>query len=568
MNQYNMRWRWMNDLPMELHQYIHGYLPKEKLLEMLRMSKYYRLVAEEFLYKEIYFHEEHYFQINLLFLTILDRPDLAKGIKRFTLIHETSSRAVKHGNNDYYRDSFNKITTVRDMIDDIGRDLNWELVMRWFGDIYACRESFDGALAVILCLAQNLEHLDLGIRTDRTLSITTKLLEQEWRHSRKSPEICPFGKLKSLCIGGGAYSATPVFPWMESLSIKYNYRSHRQGVMYFPYRGSSTKLRILEMQNVDASPTDFEKLLSYPELSNLKELKVSGLYVEPESEWKDYDLQHLTQAIEKHLPDLEILHWFKIDWDPDWLSPRTFGSFKGLSKLSELKLDAHLLATQDLIYNQRAETLALTRPEEYLPDSLKALHIVSLSAQDERVDAILEVARTLKLQTVELSLSLEDWDPGYEYRPAGVRELRKSRRKFFRESVANLTALGTTMRVWRQEGRFPKEVLFAPGYQRPWPIWNDIESLHWSRHVRDAWEVKQGIRTPGSDDALGDSSEEGDSDVDEEGNIAGQSGIKKKGDDEEQGDGYDKSRNKDGNMAAEKASGGDAGRSVSGAAGN
>jgi len=178
------------------------------------------------------------------------------------------------------------------------------------------------------------------------------------------------------------------------------------------------------------------------------------------------------------------------------------------------------------------------------------------------------VARTLKLQTVELSLSLEDWDPGYAYRPAGVRELRKSRRKFFRQSVANMTALGTTMRVWRQEGRFPEEVLFAPGYQRPWPIWKDIESVHWSRHVRDAWEVKQGIRTPRSDDALGDSSEEGDSDVDEKGNIADQGGIKKKGDDEEQGDGNDQSCNKDGNMAAEKASGGDEGRSKSGAEGN
>ena len=58
MNQRNMRWRWMNDLPVELHTYIHGYLPKEKLLEMLRMSKYYRHIAEEFLYKEISFHKK------------------------------------------------------------------------------------------------------------------------------------------------------------------------------------------------------------------------------------------------------------------------------------------------------------------------------------------------------------------------------------------------------------------------------------------------------------------------------------------------------------------------------
>ena len=563
----------MNRLSTELDENILWRLVERKDLNaMSQVSKYYRKIAEPFLYKDLVFDEDQYFRITVLFLTIVRRPDLAKYIKRVTLYQEWNARPIELSNDTYYREFFNNITTVRDMVDDIGKDLDWEVITRWFGSIYDGGETCDGALALILCLAPDLEHLDLGCRTN-TLLITTKLLEHEWRPRRKSLEIKPFGKLKSLCIGGGACRAAPVFPWMQSLNIKYRYRSHLPGIIYFPYRSPDTNLRILEMKNVDASPADFEKLLSYAEVGNLKELKVSRLYISYDSEWKDYDLRLMTRIIEAHLPGLETLHWFENDWDRDaQFSPRTFGSFKGLSNLSELKVDAHLLATHDLVYNRRAETLALTRPEEYLPDSLKALHVVSLSAEDERIDSILEVARTFNLETVELSLSLEDWDSGWGYRPAGVQELRKSRRKFFRESVASMAALDTTMRVWRQEGRYKKERLFASGYQRPWPIWIDVDSHHWSRHVRDAWEAMKGIQNPRSDDALGyrhyeqgrvdqgDSSEEGDSDVDEDGKITGQGENKKKSDGEKQGD------NGVGDMVAEKGSDGDEGRSESGAA--
>ena len=40
------------------------------------------------------------------------------------------------------------------------------------------------------------------------------------------------------------------------------------------------------------------------------------------------------------------------------------------------------------------------------------------------------------------------------------------------------------MRVWQQEGRYAEELLFASGFQRRLPIWEDIEKIHWkSRSV-------------------------------------------------------------------------------------
>ena len=34
------------------------------------------------------------------------------------------------------------------------------------------------------------------------------------------------------------------------------------------------------------------------------------------------------------------------------------------------------------------------------------------------------------------------------------------------------------MRVWQQEGRYAEELLFASGFQRRWPIWEDVETIN------------------------------------------------------------------------------------------
>ncbi|KAI4637029.1 hypothetical protein J4E93_010695 [Alternaria ventricosa] len=452
--------RWYNDLPPELHHNIYERLPSKKLLEMLGMSRRYRDIAEKVLYKELVFDRDHYSRIGRLFLTVVGQPKLAKLIRSLTITYEPGHRVDSLANDAYYKRFWNDITTVRDTIENLSKDMDNEFMLRWFGSVYAGQ--------------------------------------------------------------GLLYGTVPVFPWMESLSIE-------------PELCST--LRVLEISKVDVSPAAFEQLLSLPELSNVKELKISKVFVGYESSWpKDYDLRRIIQVIEGHLLNLEVLHWFQHDWEKENTSTRTFGSFKGLSKLRELKIDAQLLATHDHIYDPDAEVLALTRPAEYLPDSLEALHVLCLTAHDARIDLALQLARTMNLRSLELSLNLEDW---YTYwrrvADEGAHELRKSRRKFFRDTVADMTASGIKMRVWRQEGMCPEKILFAPGYQRPWPIWVDAEKRCWSYRVLAAWGAKQykshlsksyiALRDDDDDDEWqdygGDSSNQGDSDVDESGNIAG-----------------------------------------------
>jgi hypothetical protein len=101
------------------------------------------------------------------------------------------------------------------------------------------------------------------------------------------------------------------------------------------------------MKHAYFDPTTLEEILSFSELDNIKEFKIGALNIGYHEEWDSPDLRRMTQVIEAHLPDQEILHWTRHDWDRENGEPKGFGSFKGLSKLRELKVDVHLLRTGD-----------------------------------------------------------------------------------------------------------------------------------------------------------------------------------------------------------------------------
>jgi hypothetical protein len=114
----------------------------------------------------------------------------------------------------------------------------------------------------------------------------------------------------------------------------------------------------------------------------------------------------------------------------------------------------------------------LTRPYDNLPESLRHLHISALdnvmTNPHREINLILRAARTLNLDTVEVSLIMENWegDSGYD---CGLIELSSAVRQPYRNDVADMAANGITMRVWRESiaSRLPPCLLFAPGFGRP-----------------------------------------------------------------------------------------------------
>jgi hypothetical protein len=227
-------------------------------------------------------------------------------------------------------------------------------------------------------------------------------------------------------------------------------------------------------------------------------------------------------------------------------------------RVFEMKVDVQLLTTYDVnAPPPYGKVLYLTRHEEYLPDSLEVLHLHHLcGARDERAEVALEAAHAIGLRTVELSLELTDWD-GIYFNP-GVLELPKTKRRFFRDAVAKLDALGVTVRVFRQESRFPEELLFAPGYQRKWPIWGDIGTEYWKKRVRTAWMAREGVQRASDLSATryqewNDQEHDG---VDEDGSIdEADSDNEDQAKDRDQD--YDKSKGHDGDDGANSVEGND-----------
>jgi hypothetical protein len=175
----------------------------------------------------------------------------------------------------------------------------------------------------------------------------------------------------------------------------------------------------LEIKKFSISPDGLRTLISRPGLAGLKNLLVGGFYSDSGDPWDRYNLEQINQAIETHLPNLERLEWSQHDYNYDMVSLTSFGSFNGLTQLRKLKFDYNLLEMEmvpatGVFSAWMNEQLQLTQPYDYLPDSLNHLHICSLTGEiggsHRRIDVLLQAAHTMSLDTIEVSLTMENWD--------------------------------------------------------------------------------------------------------------------------------------------------------------
>jgi hypothetical protein len=184
-------------------------------------------------------------------------------------------------------------------------------------------------------------------------------------------------------------------------------------------------------------------------------------------------------------------------------SPHPFGSFKGLGELSELTVDFDFMtpAMYEVYYER---VLHVSEPHKYLPSSLESLHVTCIPARNVNallanysktapLDLIQGRVVALGLRKISLSITMEDRNNNEE---SGTTELLKRLRKFNPEVVNELFNMGTTLRVWRQGGRFDAKLLYEPGFAASWPHWSDMAQEHWTEADRLIWEVKQGLREP------------------------------------------------------------------------
>jgi hypothetical protein len=141
----------------------------------------------------------------------------------------------------------------------------------------------------------------------------------------------------------------------------------------------------------------------------------------------------------------------------------------------------------------------LLQSQEFLPSGLEILHITDVqesklaklcqkyaqgSEQGSAVDFVLGKAAILRLKKFELSVKMEYVSDNWSEVEDRVIELDESTRVFVPIVIEALQPLGTKMRVWRQEGRFPGRLLYEPGFAASEPHWGDVEKRYCAGYGR------------------------------------------------------------------------------------
>jgi hypothetical protein len=176
---------------MEIDEMVLGYLPTPSLNALSMTSKYYRTIAEPHLHKNIVFAPgDTYGILNLLF-SLLNRRELAQHIRSFTMLKEDPDDDESDADIDPKRSVVEALHSnvwmfvpkIKELIDELCVDETFAFAMRWLGNVIEGGISYDGALALILCLAHKIQHLSLATTEDRLYS-TLHVMNKRWKQYR------------------------------------------------------------------------------------------------------------------------------------------------------------------------------------------------------------------------------------------------------------------------------------------------------------------------------------------------------------------------------------------------
>ena len=309
--------------------------------------------------------------------------------------------------------------------------------------------------------------------------------------SDEEDNIIPFYTLRTLCVrhvsSRNGELCAPVLPSLETLQLIESKAAIVKGPICFPYMstGLAKNLQTISIIKVNLQMPEFEKILSNPHLRGLTELVVREVGWNWEhGPWNIYNFARMSKAITTNLRELRKLEWSRNNYDQEGGSLRPFGSFKGLLKLVELAVDFEMTTPVHGFNNLRPheQPAHLLNSPEFLPDGLQTLRITDVhegrlfdlcmdytiaSRQPLAVNFVLQHANIMRLKTFELAIKMESDD--------GLTELLECVRDFLPVMINALSAIGTTMRVWRQEGVTEKKLLYEPGFAAEIPHWSAEE---------------------------------------------------------------------------------------------
>jgi hypothetical protein len=486
----------LSALSTELDTKIVAYLTGDTsaLSAFSQVSKYYRDIAEPYLYKDIALLDRDDHTMKQLFCILLARKQLARQISSISV--QQSLFGIVPSNRErintaLWESADNILTTMNDFAS-LSRGYQEGASRRnaWFSGIFSTHlDSLDHILAVILCISPNLRSLDLQLgHQPFAYTQTQSILYQPWIGAD-----APLGKVTALKLSGHAtdHQQRPLLPSMTSFELRHASMVISSGpVPIFrplplfepsPMPTKSLLRRMILVSVADFTPQVLEEMVDKLSLRNLQELVIDKCgRVLPGVSW---DLDGLTRTLKEGTPNLESLRWTSQYVDTAEEYPR-FKCLNILDKLHTLHVDFDLLVPLDDEYlDALADPHAVFPPHlhdltldgcntNYLNRLIDKLHIHIEGADDQTEEinmAVTWLASKFPLKRLALSVSLDSRDSvSAETLPV---ELEPSDVVFFRYAADVLLRTGLVFEVVRKPQRFDDvaKVLVKHGYTAPVP---------------------------------------------------------------------------------------------------
>jgi hypothetical protein len=255
-------------LSTELDVAIIKYLDRGSQSRLSLASKYYRRITEHLLYSVLRFFNNENDRIKQLLLMLVSREDLRHSIMSFELLHKRCransrySAIEKHipappdrqGDDlcEYLMAQSGLITIALSELA-VRYGIGTQYKMSLYAKIFESLPLFDGALALILCMATKFTTIDLELSPSHGLPTTRSLMDfGDWVNPGQASDARPFGALKTLRLRGitngrrrnVAYDAVGQ-PELQTLDIEGNDRLHAFCLPPFPTAGASVLTTLL-----------------------------------------------------------------------------------------------------------------------------------------------------------------------------------------------------------------------------------------------------------------------------------------------------------------------------------
>ncbi|KAF2818685.1 hypothetical protein CC86DRAFT_433211 [Ophiobolus disseminans] len=430
----------LHKLSTELDVIVVGYLDPSAIEPMTHVSKYYRELAEPRLYRHVCFAATQGRRITQFLLTLLERPDLRPQVESIELYSHSNDQPPPmsilqthpgdpSGVSLYHRLTSQQATIRSVILTTLAHTSSTpENRTHFFLRVFDPFPYFDGALAIVVCLANKVKMVRLTLSPGHHLPTTRHMLNLDWTISHGGRPDCPLQDLELYELrndtGRHFNFNAAISPSMRCLKLE-GYRSIRQLLTPRSAPPTIRPLTHIKLIHVNLDPQILRDAIRSPWFAGLEVLWVQvigDLSVAPNQPrpWETFDYRKLETTMAAYLPKLHTFCWVGTIIRSGQ-TPTPFGTFSQLEKLKTLFLDYKLFLANGVLYELPSKAYL----EGFFPKGLsdfdlcglnwvlvRYIHSRFLGGIENRENKLYEFAQfvsRLPVKRITIVVNMYDW---------------------------------------------------------------------------------------------------------------------------------------------------------------